>query len=76
MCVSLTTDFWGDSCCSISNYLRNVLYIVVCSFLLAIVLSFLLQLTVSDYPFGIFKLFLNISPSHEMYDDCLSSVSI
>jgi len=38
-----------------------VLLIVVCRFvlfLLAIVLSVLLRYTVSDYPFGIFKLFL------------------
>jgi hypothetical protein len=36
-----------------------VLYIVVCSFvILAIVLSVPLQYTDSDYPFGIFKLFL------------------
>ena len=39
-----------------------VLWIVVCPFilfLLAIVLSVLLRLTDSDYPFGIFKLFLS-----------------
>jgi len=38
-----------------------VLWIVVCPFvlfLLAIVLYVLLRYTVSDYPFGIFKLFL------------------
>jgi hypothetical protein len=39
----------------------NVLQIVVCPFvifLLTIVLSVLLRFTDSDYPFGIFKLFL------------------
>ena len=44
-----------------------VLQIVVCPFvlfLLAIVLSVLLRYTDSDYPFGIFKLFLNISSVH------------
>ena len=44
----------------------NVLLIVVCPFvlfLLAIVLSVLLQYTDSDCPFGIFKLFLQISSS-------------
>ena len=40
-----------------------VLYIVVCHFvlfLLAIVMSVLLRYTDSDYPFGIFKLFLHV----------------
>jgi hypothetical protein len=32
-------------------------------FLLAIVLSVLLRYTVSDYPFGIFKLFLQVNVS-------------
>jgi hypothetical protein len=44
----------------------NVLLIVVCPFvlfLLAIVLSALLRYTDSDCPFGIFKLFLQISSS-------------
>jgi len=46
-----------------------VLYIVVCPFvlsLLAIVLSVLHRFTDSDYPFGIFKLFLQMCP----YDVC------
>ena len=34
-----------------------------CIFLLAIVLSVLLRYTDSDYPFGIFKLFLRVSPN-------------
>ena len=46
---------WG-SCSSIFCFLCNVLYIVVCPVLLAIVL-FVLRFTDSDYPFGIFKLF-------------------
>ena len=54
-----TPGFQWGSCYSIQFYLY-VLFIVVCPFvlfLLAIVLSVLLQYTVSDYPFGIFKLF-------------------
>ena len=51
---------WG-SCFSIFSFPCNVLQIVVCPlvlFLLAIVLSVLLQFTVSDQPFGIFKPFV------------------
>ena len=46
--------------CSIFSFLRSVLQMVVCPFvlfLLAIVLSVLLRYTDSVYPFGIFKLF-------------------
>jgi hypothetical protein len=52
--------YWG-SCCSIFNFLCNVVQIIFCPFvlfLLAIVLSVLLQITASDYPFAIFKHFL------------------
>jgi hypothetical protein len=38
-------------------FLCSVLYIVVCTFLLAIVLS-VLRITTSDYHLGIFKTFL------------------
>ena len=51
-----------------------VFYVVFCSvicpfvlFLLAIVLSVLLRFTDSDYPFGIFKLFLCASPLTNIY---------
>jgi hypothetical protein len=50
-----------------------VLLIVACPFvpfLLAIVLSVLLQFTDSDYPFGIFKLFLVLYVC--FVDHCLS----
>ena len=46
---------WG-SCCSIFSFVDRCLSF--CTFLLVIVLSDRLWLTVSDYPFGIFKLFL------------------
>ena len=52
-----TTGFQCGSCYSIFS----CMWIVVCPFvlfLLAIVLSVLLRYTDSDYPFGIFKLFL------------------
>ena len=39
-------------------FLCSVLYIVVCTFLLAIVLS-VLRIPTSDYHFGIFKTFLS-----------------
>jgi len=60
---------WG-SCCSILSFLCNVLYIVVCPFvlfLLAIVLS-VLRFTDSNYSFGIFKLFVvhKSSTSHSI----------
>jgi len=45
----------------------NVLYIVVCAFvrfLLIIVLYVLLRFTDSDYPFGIFKLFLALNNNY------------
>ena len=50
---------WG-SCWYIISFLENVLWIVVCLFvlfLLPFVLCVLLWFTASDYPFGIFKLF-------------------
>ena len=50
----------GGSCCSIISFLYIVLQIVVCRlalFLLAIMFS-VLRITVSDYTFGIFKLFI------------------
>ena len=46
---------WG-SCCSIFSFVDRCL--LFCTFLLVIVLSDRLWLTASDYPFGIFKLFL------------------
>ena len=58
-----TPGFLWGSCYSILNFYVYVLEIVVCPFVLfrlAIVLSVLLQYTDSDYPFGIFKLFLCI----------------
>ena len=56
----LRSPLWG-SCRSIFGYLCNVLLIVVflfVLFILAIVLSVLLRVTTSDYPFYIFKLFI------------------
>ena len=52
--------------CSHNNLSLYILSIVVCSFvlfLLTIVLSVLLGYTDSDWHFGIFKLFLELSPS-------------
>ena len=52
---------WG-LCYSIFSFLCSFLYITACSFvlfLLAIMLSILLQFTDSDYPFDIFNLFLH-----------------
>ena len=49
-----TPDVWWGSCCSIFSFLCNFFSL----FLLAIVLPVLLRFTDSDYPFGIFKLFL------------------
>ena len=57
-----TPAFYWGSCCSIFSFMCSVLQIVVCHFvlfLLAIVLS-VLRFTDSDYPFGIFKLFLDV----------------
>ena len=57
-----TPRFQWVSCYSIFSFMCNVLQIVVCPvvlFLLTIVLSVLLRFTDSDYPFGIFKLFLS-----------------
>ena len=56
-----TPGFQWDSCCSIFCFLCNVLQITVCPFVLfhlPIVFSVRLPFTDSDYPFGIFKLFL------------------
>ena len=50
---------WG-SCYSIFSFMCMIcrsLFVLLSFFLLAIVLSVLLRFTVSDYPFGIFKLF-------------------
>ena len=50
---------WG-SCCSIFNFLSNVLQIAiypVVLFLQAIVLSVVLQVTASDHPCGFYNLF-------------------
>ena len=58
---AFTAGFQWGSCYSIFSFMCNVLQIVVCPcvlFLLVIVLSVLLRITDSDYPFGIFKLFL------------------
>jgi hypothetical protein len=58
-----TCSFCVGSCCSIFNVLCNVLFIVVCSFvlfLLTIVLS-VLWFTASVYHFGVFRLFLSSS---------------
>ena len=55
--------FQCGSCCSIFSFLCDVLQVVVSPFvrfLLSIILSVLLRFTLSDYPFGIFKLFLII----------------
>ena len=54
-----------DSCCSIFSFLCDVQYNVVCPlvlFLLAIVLP-VIRFTDSDYPFGIFQLFLTVFDS-------------
>ena len=61
-CIYLIINpgFQLSSCYSIFSFMCNVLQIVVCPFvlfLLVIVLS-VLRSTNSDYPFGIFKLFL------------------
>jgi hypothetical protein len=52
----------SSRCCSIFNFLCSVLSTIVCffpPFLLAILLSSLLQFRDSDYPLGIFKLLLS-----------------
>ena len=57
MCLSFITEFTRSLVLCVCFF-----FIVVCPFvlfLLAIVLSVLLRFTGSDYPFGIFKLFLN-----------------
>ena len=56
--LSSTPVFYWGSRCSIFSFLCSVLWIVVCGFfLLVIVLSDLLWVTDSDYPFVILKLF-------------------
>jgi hypothetical protein len=56
--LSSTPVFEWGSRCSIFSFLCSVLWIVVCGFfLLVIVLSALLWVTDSDYPFVILKLF-------------------
>jgi hypothetical protein len=45
----------------------TILPIRFCNFLLAIVLSVLLRYTDSDYPFGIFKLFIQINVQLRLY---------
>jgi hypothetical protein len=42
-----------------------------CTFFWAIVLSVLLRYTDSDYPFGIFKLFLTLHEQYFLHIDCL-----
>ena len=57
------TGFQWGSCYSILSFMCNVLLIVVCPFvlfLLVIGFSVLRRYTNSDYPFGIFKLFLQL----------------
>ena len=61
----ITHDFWLCSGVRVTRSL--VLYVCFvghclffCTFLLAIALSVLLRYTDSDYPFGIFKLFLHM----------------
>jgi hypothetical protein len=52
--------YWG-SCYSIFSFMcmfSRSLFVLMYFFLLAIVLSVVLRYTDSDYPFGIFKLFL------------------
>ena len=56
-----TPGFKLASRCSIFSFLCSILWIVVCPFVLfrlVIVLS-VFRFTDSDYPFGIFKLFLS-----------------
>ena len=56
-----THGFIPDFLVGIFSFMCSVLYTFVCPFVLfhlAIVLSVLLRFAVSDYPFGVFKLFL------------------
>ena len=58
---AFTPGFQWGSCYSIFSFMRifcRSLFVLLYFFLLAIVLSVLLRYTDSDYPFGIFKLFL------------------
>jgi hypothetical protein len=55
-----------------SDGIDLLFYVHVCTFvlfLLAIVLSFLLLFTDSDYPLGVFKLFLHVEPYLEEADE-------
>ena len=57
-CTRVHSMFQWGSCCSLvfCVMFRRSLFVL---FLLYIVLSVLVRFTASDYPFGIFKLFLN-----------------
>jgi len=54
-----TPGFKGGSCYSIFSFMCMFCRSLFVLFLLAIVLSVLLRYADSDYPFGIFKLFLS-----------------
>ena len=58
------SQFTPGSCCSIFSFLRSVLQIIVCVFilfLLATVLTVVRRLIASDHVCGMFKLFLKCS---------------
>jgi hypothetical protein len=58
----LTSDFYWGFCCSIFSFLCNVLFIVICPFVifgLAIVLSVLFHLWALCFLFGVFGIFLS-----------------
>ena len=59
-CCSVFSFQWS-SCCSVCNFQCDVLSLIVCHlvlFLFDIGLHVILRISVSDYPFSIFKLFL------------------
>jgi hypothetical protein len=71
-----TTGFYWELCCSIFSFLCNVfcrsLFVL---FPLAIVLPVLLRFTSSDYPFGIFKLFICDIVMNETNGKTLSNIA-
>ena len=65
--LEFTPGFQWDSCYSIFSFICMFSRSMFVLFLFAIVLSVLLRFTNSDYPFGIFKLFLINYIIQELY---------
>jgi hypothetical protein len=68
-------SYWG-SCYSIFSFICmfcRSLFVLLYFFLLAIVLSVLLRFTDSEYPFGIFKLFLWLCPALNGSDNIINN---